>query len=169
MKRSRGRLMRAKMKGREGESGQRRERTKRGDWNKRRSCRVEHRDVTELIIGFCSDLAHSPHFFVGERICISPPRPISPFRLSQLTHESRLTQKGYIPNEVLGATTLPSTRRAFFILPPLVFRASTFPVFSSSLVRSKVTLPFFFYPRFRYLRLPKSGNWPSTILYFTYF
>lgn len=111
--------------------------------------------MTELIIGFCSDLAHSPHFFVGERICISPPRPISPFRLSQLTHESRLTQKGYIPNEVLGATSLPSTRRAFFILPPLVFRASTFPVFSSSLVRSKVTLPLFFLSTFQ---IPSSSE-----------
>lgn len=56
--------MRAKMKEREGASGQRRERTKRGAAEtKRRSCRVEHRDVTELIIGFCRDLARAAFFF----------------------------------------------------------------------------------------------------------
>lgn len=34
------------------------------DRNKGRCCRVEHRDVTELIIGFCRDLAFpNPHFF----------------------------------------------------------------------------------------------------------
>lgn len=130
LKRSRGRLMRAKMKEREGASGQRRERTKRGAAEtKRRSCRVEHRDVTELIIGFCRDLARAAFFFFVCRrahlyLLLRPS-----FRLSQRTHESRLTQKGYIPNEVLGATPLPlpAAHFSFYLRRFSRFDPSRFP------------------------------------------
>lgn len=100
---------------------------KRGDWNKRRSCRVEHRDVTELIIGFCCDLAHSA-FFLSAGTFVSLRRPT--FRLSQQTHESRLTQKGYIPNEVLSATPLPYPSRISHS-SLIVFFAPIFSVFTS--------------------------------------
>lgn len=166
MKRSRGRLMRAKMKEREGASGQRRERTKRGAAEtKRRSCRVEHRDVTELIIGFCRDLARAAFFFLSASAFVSLLRPS--FRLSQRTHESRLTQKGYIPNEVLGATLL-------FLYPPrishstsAVFRASILPVFLPTSFESNAASFFF-------IRASNTSSraWQLvsvTIPYFTYF
>lgn len=46
---------------------------------KRRSCRVDRRDVTELIIGFCRDLAQSAFFCWHAHLYISPSVTLSSF------------------------------------------------------------------------------------------
>lgn len=162
--------MRAKMKEREGASGQRREQTKRGAAEtKRRSCRGRTPRCDRINYWFLPRprprriflfVCRRAHLYLLLR---------SSFRLSQRTHESRLTQKGYIPNEVLGATPLSLTRRAFLILPPPFFALRSFPF--SFLLRSKVMpLLFFFFLSALQIRLTRAWQLVSvTIPYFTYF
>lgn len=166
LKRSRGRLMRAKMKEREGVSGQRRERTKRGAAEtKRRSCRVEHRDVTELIIGFCRDLARAAFFFVGERICISSPSLLPSFAANArvaFNPERLHTKRSARRNSPLP---LPAAHFSFYLRCFSRFDPSPF----SFLLRSKVMPLLFFFIR---ASNTSSRAWQLvsvTIPYFTYF
>lgn len=123
--------MRAKMKEREGASGQRRERTKRGAAEtKRRSCRVEHRDVTELIIGFCRDLARAAFFF----FCLSASAFVSltPSLLPSFAANARVAfnpERLHTKREVLGATPLPlpAAHFSFYLRRFSRFDPSRFP------------------------------------------
>lgn len=105
-------------------------------------------------------------FFLSASAFVSLLRPT--FRLSQRTHESRLTQKGYIPNEVLGATLL-------FLYPPrishstsAVFRASILPVFLPTSFESNAA-SFFYFIRASNTSSRARQLVSVTIPYFTYF
>lgn len=104
------------------------------------SYRVEHRDVTELIIGFCCDLAHSAIFFVGDRICISSPSHLPSFAANAriaFNPESLHTKRSARCNS-------SSVSVAHFSFYPCCFFASIFPAFFSVFTSFESNTAFFY-------------------------